>query len=231
MAKKLTTKQRKARKHAAYVRAEYYKNVDAIRFLERFGVTANVKIPKKITKKSLQGIRKIYKETRSNVLSLAAEHGEYVALTGLAAGEIFTKLPTKEAAAKEYKAELELYSTGEVKPFNADEGYIDELKQKIEMLEPMKSTTESKKYYEDKVKPKLSDAKQRIIDSIDEAIKKYGSDIVSHALEDSHYMQKIDELEMKYTYELIEQTGGYSTNDTTLLDLIVTTADEALKTI
>lgn len=231
MAKKLTAKQRKARKHAAYIRAEYYKNVDAIRFLERFGVTANVKIPKKITKKSLQGIRKIYKETRSNVLSLAAEHGEYVALTGLAAGEIFTQLPTKEAAAKEYKAELKLYSTGEVKPFNADEGYIDELKQKIEMLEPMKSTTESKKYYEDKVKPKLSDAKQRIIDSIDDAIKKYGSDVVSHALEDSHYMQKIDELEMKYTYELVEQTGGYSTNDTTLLDLIETTAVDALKTI
>ena len=231
MAKKLTAKQRKARKHAAYVRAEYYKNVDAIRFLERFGVTADVKIPKKITKKSLQGIRKIYKEMRSNVLSSINEHGEYVVEKGLEAGAIYYQLPTKEASAKEYKAELKLYSTGKVKPFNADEGYIDELKQKIQMLEPMISSTQSKQYYEEKVEPKLDSAKQRIIDSIDDAIKKYGSDIVSHALEDSHYMQKIDELEMKYTYELVEQTGGYSTNDTTLLDLIGTTAVEALKTI
>ena len=35
--KKLTSKQRKARKRAAYIRAEYYKNYDALDYLRSFG--------------------------------------------------------------------------------------------------------------------------------------------------------------------------------------------------
>ena len=63
--KKLTSKQRKARKRAAYIRAEYYKNYDALDYLRIFAKVKDVKIPSKITKKSLESIRKIYKQAKA----------------------------------------------------------------------------------------------------------------------------------------------------------------------
>ena len=60
MSKKLTARQRKARKRASYYKSEYRKNVQAIQFLQRFGVDMPIlKEPKKITKTSLKTIRKI----------------------------------------------------------------------------------------------------------------------------------------------------------------------------
>lgn len=230
MAKKLTARQRKARKHAAYVKAEYYKNVDAIRYLERYGVTKDIKIPNKITKKSLQSIRRIYKEVRASVEQIS-ERGEYLAVKGITQGEVITKLPTKAQAAKEYREEVKGIQEGKYQPFDADEGYIDELKQKIDMLNPVKSTTQSDKYYNKKVTRQLADAKKRLLDEIDKAVQNYGTNIVAHALEDSEYMQKIDEYEMRYTYEIIDATGGYANNDTTLLDVIDASAKEALTSL
>ena len=230
MAKKLTTRQRKARKQASYVKAEYYKNVDAIRYLERYGVTKDIKIPNKITKKSLQSIRRIYKEMRASVEKIS-ERGEYVAVKGLTAGEVLTKLPTKAQAAKEYRQEAKGIAEGTFKPFDADAGYIDELKQKITMLNPVKSSTQSDRYYNKKVIPKLNDAKQRFLDAIDQAISSYGTDVVAHALEDNEYIQRVDELEMRYTYEFVEQTGGYGNNDATLLDLMQSSVQDAFNSL
>lgn len=227
MAKKLTARQRKARKQAAYVKAEYYKNVDAIKYLERYGVTKDIKIPNKITKKSLQSIRRIYKEMRASVEKIS-ERGEYVAVKGITQGEVVTKLPTKSQAAKEYREEVKGIQQGIYKPFDADEGYIEELKQKIDMLNPVQSTTQTDLYYNKKVTRQLAGAKKRLLDEIDNAIKKYGMDIVAHALEDNDYMQKIDEYEMRYTYEVIDATGGYANNDTTLLDAIDASVQDTL---
>lgn len=227
MAKKLTARQRKARKHASYVKAEYYKNVDAIKYLERYGVTKDITIPNKITKNSLQSIRRIYKEMRASVEKIS-ERGEYIAVKGITQGEVVTKLPTKSQAAKEYREEVKGIQQGLYKPFDADGGYIDELKQKIDMLNPVQSTSQTDLYYNKKVKKQLAGAKKRLLDEIDDAIKKYGMNIVAHALEDNDYMQKIDEYEMRYTYEIIDATGGYANNDTTLFDAIDASVQDTL---
>ena len=41
--RKLTATQRKARKRAAYIRSEYYKNFDAIDYLRDFAKVKNIK--------------------------------------------------------------------------------------------------------------------------------------------------------------------------------------------
>ena len=90
MARKLSSKQRKAHKRASYIRSEYYKNFDALDYLRNFGKVKDIKIPNKITKASLKAIRKAYKEAKAN---LPKTDGFYV---DYSTGEILTKLPTKE---------------------------------------------------------------------------------------------------------------------------------------
>lgn len=217
MAKKLTARQRKARKRAAYIKAEYYKNIDAIRYLERFGVTKDIKIPKKITKKSLEAIRRIYKEVRSNVKQY--DMFGYVDLT---TGEIFKKLPTKAEMVKEYRTEQVPVA------FNPDQQYIDELKEKIETLTPLRDSTKTRRNYEKNVVPKLEKAKDDFGNAIDEAISHYGLSIVANSLAKNKYMQRVANLEEKYAYQVI---GEITEGDDSLINLISTSAEDALDTV
>lgn len=219
MAKKLTARQRKARKHAAYIKAEYYKNIDAIRYLERFGVTKDIKIPKKITKKSLESIRRIYKEVRSNVKEY--DMFGYVDLT---TGEIFKKLPTKAEAIKEYRAEQK----DEQAAFNPDQQYIDELKERIETLTPLRDSTKTKRNYEKNVTPKLEKAKDDFGNAIDDAISQYGLSIVAKSLAENKYMQRVANLEEKYAYQVI---GEITEGNDSLINLISESAEDALDSL
>ena len=220
MAKKLTARQRAAHKRASYVRAEYYKNVDAIRYLERFGVTKNIKIPNRITKKSLESIRRIYKETRASVKTYEGTP-DYV---DLSTGEVFTKLPTKAQAVKEYRQEQKQ----KPEPFNPDEQAINELKDKILMLKPLRDSDKTDYNYNKNVLPKQEKVKQDFINAIDDAIKQYGVEIVAGVLSDNDYMQRVGSMEDKYTYEIIEDiTDG----DDGLISLMGASAEAALATI
>lgn len=216
MAKKLTARQRKARKHAAYIKAEYYKNIDAIRYLERFGVTKDIKIPKKITKKSLESIRRIYKEVRSNV-----KEYDLFGYVDLTTGEIFKKLPTKAEMVKEYRSD-------EQAAFNPDQQYIDELKERIETLTPLRDSTKTRRNYEKNVVPKLEKAKDDFGNAIDEAISRYGLSIVANSLAQNKYMQRVANLEEKYAYQVI---GEITDGDESLISLISTSAEEALDSV
>lgn len=217
MAKKLTARQRKARKHAAYIKAEYYKNIDAIKYLRRFGIEKDIKIPKKITKKSLQAIRKVYKEARANVKEYEAGTGEYVDYT---TGEVFQKLPTKAEMIKEYRAE----ERGEYERFDPDAQYIEELKDKIRNLTPLRDSDKTQKNYEKNVVPKQQKVKEDFLTAIDNAIDKYGKAIVADTLAKNAYMQRVGNLEEKYTYEIIDDV---SEGDGNLIDLLVTSAEAA----
>lgn len=219
MAKKLTARQRKARKRAAYIKAEYYKNVDAIRYLERFGVTKDIKIPKKITKKSLESIRRIYKEVRSNV-----KEYDWLGYVDLSTGEIFKKLPTKAEAVKEYRTEQKDEQTA----FNPDQQYIDELKERIETLTPLRDSTKTTRNYEKNVTPKLEKAKDDFGNAIDEAISRYGLSIVADSLAKNKYMQRVANLEEKYAYQVI---GEITEGDDSLINLISTSAEDALDAV
>ena len=217
MAKKLTARQRKARKQASYVKAEYYKNVDAIRYLKRFGVTAQISIPNKITKASLKAIRRIYKETRRGIKTYEGSN-EYVDIT---TGEVFTKIPTKAEAVREYRKE----ERGEIPRYDPDSQYIDELKNKINSLKPLRDSDKTEKNYNKNVVPKLEKAKSDFSQAIDKAIGEFGLAIVAETLAADKYMNRIEELENKYTYEIVEDI---SDGDDGLIMLMNTSAETAL---
>lgn len=216
MAKKLTSRQRQARKRASYYRSEYKKNVEALRFLQRFGIDMPIiKTPQKITKTSLKNIRKLYKQTRSKVTKY---EGIYLDVT---TGEIFEKLPSKEQAIKTYREE----QRQGLSTFNPDEQYIQELKDKINALTPLRDSDKTERNYQKNVVPKQQQVKANFIQAIDDAIAKYGTDRVAETLSRNQYMQRIGNLEEKYTYEIIEDiTDG----DEGLMVLMDASVDEAL---
>lgn len=200
--KKLTAKQRKARKRAAYIRAEYYKNYDALDYLRNFAKVKDIKIPSKITKKSLESIRKIYKKARAE----AEKTGIYVDIT---TGEVLTKLPTKREMVKQVREEpTQQYRRYRAQPeeatFNPDEQYIEEIKSKIASLSPKEDSTKSATNYNKNVKPKLEQASSDWISMIDDAIAQYGTESVANALASNGYMQRIANIEEKYAFEIIE---------------------------
>lgn len=214
--RKLTAKQKKARKRASYYKSQYKKNVEAIHFLQRFGIDMPIiKEPKKITKASVSAVRKIYEQTRRKIDKY---DNDYVDIT---TGEIYAKLPTKAEAVKIVKEEREQgYS-----PFDPYEQYIEDLKTKIEMLSPLRDSDKTEKNYQQNVVPKQENIKKNFLQAIDEAIAKYGQEQVAETLAKNQYMQKIGNLEEKYTYQIVEDmTDG----DEGLLVLMDASVDAAL---
>ena len=214
--RKLTAKQRKARKRASYYKSEYKKNVEAIQFLQRFGIDMPIiKEPKKITKASLSAVRKIYEQTKRKIDKY---ENEYVDIT---TGEVYAKLPTKAEAVKIIKEEKE---EGYI-PFDPYEQYIEDLKTKIEMLNPLRDSDKTESNYQKNVVPKQENIKKNFLQAIDEAIAKYGQEQVAETLAKNQYMQKIGNLEEKYTYQIVEDmTDG----DEGLLVLMDASVDAAL---
>ena len=211
MARKLTSKQRKARKRASYIRSEYYKNFDALDYLRNFGKVKDIKIPKKITKASLKAIRKAYKEAKAN---LPKTDGFYV---DYSTGEILTKLPTKEEMAREtrksygqdyrqYRAEPEPAPAS----FDPSQQYIDELKEKIRSMgyaeQIVGYNKKKKETFDAKTLPKFEKAKQDWENMIDLAVEKFGVERAAEVLAQSPHVQKIEETQvMKYAYEITEE--------------------------
>lgn len=212
----VSPRQRKARKRASYYKSEYRKNVQAILYLQHFGVsTPSFKEPKKITKSSVKAIRKIYEETKRKIDRI---DGEFIDIT---TGEILTKLPTKQEAAKAYREE----QAGNVVAFDPYEQYIEDLKTKIEMLSPLRDSDKTEKNYQKNVVPKQENIKKNFLQAIDEAIAKYGQEQVAETLAKNQYMQKIGNLDEKYTYQIVEDmTDG----DDGLLVLMDASVDAAL---
>lgn len=218
MAKRLTAKQRKARKRASYYKSEYYKNLDAIKYLQRFGAPeVKVKTPEKITKTSLRMIQKLYKQTKGRV---STEYGGYL---DMQTGEVLQKLPTKEVAVKEYRQEVRGESV--YTPYNPYADTIEEIKAKVNELTPLRDSDKTEKNYQKNVVPKQQQVKANFMQAIDDAIAKYGEQKVAETLSANSFMQRIANLEEKYTYEIIEDmTDG----DDAILSLIDASVDEAL---
>lgn len=221
MARKLTAKQRKAHKKASYYKSQYRKNVDAIKYLQRFGAPqVEIKEPQKITKKSVQAIRKLYEQTKRQVKTF---YGDYL---DMQTGELIQKLPTKEVAVKEYRQEQQGISPYQpYEPFNPDLQYIQELKDKVNALNPLRDSDKTEKNYQKNVVPKQQQVKANFMQAIDDAISKYGAQQVAKTLAQNDFMQRIGNLEEKYTYEIIDDmTDG----DDGLMVLMDASVDEAL---
>lgn len=211
--KKLTKAQRKARAHARYVRAEYYKNFDALQYLKDFTKVPDVRIPNKITSKSLTKIRNIYNEAKRNIQQLS---GGYL---NLETGELLDSLPTKQQMVKEVRTEqpYRQYRAEPEEPpqdFDPDQQYIDELRAKIQALQatrdrvdnliPLRDSNKTEHNYEKNVLPKFTQAQNRLLAKIDYAIQKLGLAEAAQALAGSAFIGKIDSIEEKYTHEIIE---------------------------
>lgn len=210
MARKLSSKQRKARKRASYIRSEYYKNFDALDYLRNFGKVKDIQIPNKITKASLKAIRKVYKEAKA---SIEKENSLYI---NVSTAEEFTKLPTKVEMAKatreaygqeyrKYRAEPEEAPAG----FDPNQQYIDELKEKIRAVEYAEETVgynrKKKETFDARTLPKFEKAKDDWENMIDLAVEKFGVERAAQAFAQSPHMQKIDDLSKKYAYEIIDE--------------------------
>lgn len=210
--KKLSAKerrQREAQKRAAYIRAEYYKNVDALDYLRSFGKVPTIKTPSKITKASLKSIRKIYKEVKR---SIPKTDGYYVDIDSEGT-RLLSKLPTKEEMAREvaeeptqqYRKDRRKLPKVQVKQADDyDAQYLDDLKRKILQIEGKGEPSKSEKNYDKNVKPKLEEAKSDWIAKIDEAVAKYGAQVVAKALAANDYMQHIANMDEMYAFKIIE---------------------------
>lgn len=211
--KRLTKAQKKARAHARYVRAEYYKNFDAISYLRDFTKIEDIRIPNKITSKSLTKIRKIYAEAKKQIQKLEAGY------LNLETGELLESLPTKREMVREVRAE-QPYRTSRAESeeppadFDPDQDYIEDLRKKItelysnreriDNLMPLRDSNKTDNNYDKNVLPKFTEAQNRLLAKIDFAIKKLGVAEAAQALADNAFVQKIENIEEKYTYEIIE---------------------------
>ena len=222
--KKLTATQLKANRRKAYTQSEYYKTLDAIDYLRDFMKIKDIKIPKKITRNSLKSVQKTYRQARQQIQRELKKQG---AIFNPQTGEIIEKLGTKKEIIKEIRQQ-EPYRKSRAthkrapKDFNPETDYIDEIRDTINALAPMRETMHSDKYYEEKLLPKFNEAKNRILGSIDYARIKIGESDVADILASNQFIQRIESLQDKYTHEIIESI------DDDLIPLIEASIGEAL---
>lgn len=232
--KKLTAKQRKAHKRASYVRSEYFKTYDALDYLRDFTKVKDIKIPSKITMKSLKAIRKIYKETKASVEKY---EGEYV---NKVTGEIFEKIPTKREMVKAVRSEpTQQYRQYRAEPqkappsFDPDMQYLTDLKyeieqlntsrQEIQSLTPLRDSAKTQENYDKNVVPRFEKAQTKLLEAIDEAIANFGAQQVAHTLANNTFVERIENLKQKYTYEIEEAI------ESSILPLIEESVNTALE--
>lgn len=234
--RKMSAAQRKAKQRAAYYRREYFETREALEFMK--GLTGSKikmpSIPSKITKTSLKSIRKLYTESRRKMKTL--EYGGYVDVT---TGEFFEKLPTKKEMVRRVRLEpTQAYRKYQAEPvptpptFDPDEEYLEELKAKImsletardlaSRLEPQRDANKTEDNYRKNVLPKFTEAQQRLIGTIDYAINKLGINTAAQVLATDTFLQKIENLEEKYTHEIVESI------DDSIIPLIEASVGEAL---
>ena len=219
MARKLTAKQRKARQRASYYKREYKKTIEATKYLQRFGIKIEeMTEPTKITKTSLNKARRIYTESRRKATKI---FGGYL---DVSTGKLLEKLPTKEEAYRQYRIEQEIPT----KPidFNPYNDTIEELKSVITTFEPKAEPIKTDRNYNKNVLPKLQQAKDKVLDSIDKAVAKYGEKAVAEVLSQNTYVQRIQEMETWYAYKVIEELGK---SDFDIVSLVGASVDNALQ--
>ena len=222
---KLTKAQRKARKQASYIRAEYYKNFDALDYLRDFVKVAPLDIPNKITKASLKKIRRIYNEARKEAMQAAKETGEYI--------------PTKQEMAKRvrseagqgYRTDRANMETAEHKAqeadFNAYFGYLQMVRDAIDALMP--------RDYEQKGKEStvraFEEARLRLYGMLDFALSKTDEVILAKTLSESEYLERIMNIDNQYAYQMIDDIDSDETNNLGLIQQLQAAMDDALEQI
>lgn len=191
--KKLTAREKKARKHREYVRYEYNLTIDALDYLQQMGADIKFKISSKPTMRTLKAIRNLYNKVKKEL-----QKRNWV-------------LPTKREMAKQVREEQPYRkSRGKAKQyeeapptFQPDTDYIDELISKVTTIEGRdrtKTTVRTEEYN----KARLQEAKNRFFDNLAFARAKVGDVDLAGALAGNDFIARIDELQVKYDYEIVD---------------------------
>ena len=92
----------------------------------------------------------------------------------------------------------------------------------INGLSPVRDSDKTETNYNKNVLPKFTQAQQRLLNTIDYAIQKLGVNGAAMELATSDFMQRIENLEEKYTHEIVESI------DDDLIPFITASVDAAL---
>lgn len=191
--KKLSAREKKAKKKREYVRYEYNLTIDALDYLQQMGAELKYKIVSKPTMRSLKAIRNLYNKVKKEL-----QKKNWV-------------LPTKREMAKQVREEQPYRrSRGTAKQyeeapdtFQPDTDYIEELISKVSQMQG-KDRTQTTARNEEYNKARLQDAKNRFFDKLAYARIKVGDVDLAQALASSAFIEHIDEMQVKYDYEIVD---------------------------
>lgn len=190
--KKLSAKQIKARKKKQYIRYQYNLTIDALDYLNEAGADIKFKLTTKPTAASLKVIRNVYNKATKKL-----KKQSWV-------------LPTKKEMAKAVREEqpyrrsrAQRKTEQAPKTFQPDTDYLEELIESVSNLtgrERAKTTPLTEAYN----KARLQEAKNRLFDKLTYARMKTGDTELAEALAADQYIQHVDEMNVRYDYEIVE---------------------------
>lgn len=190
--KKLTARQKKARKKKQYVRYEYNLTIDALDYLNEVGASIKFKLTTNPTAASLKSIRNVYNKA---VKKLKKQNWV---------------LPTKKEMAKTVREEQPYRSsrarrmTEQAPPsFQPDTDYLEQLLEAVSNLEG-KERTATNQHKEDYNKARLQEAKDRLSDKLAYARMKAGDTELAEQLAADDFIQHVDEMNVRYDYEIVD---------------------------
>lgn len=193
MARKLSARERKARKQRSYTRYEYNLTIDALDYLNMMGAGIDYNIVSNPTKASLRKIRNIYKKATKEL-----KKKNWVVPTKREMAKVVREESTQAYRRSRAKEQVEAPST-----FEPETDYINDLISTITMLQGAERTTDNRKTLE-KDTQLLEEAKQRLLDKLEFVRTKVGDVDLADKLAEDDFIAHIEEMKVKYDYEIID---------------------------
>lgn len=193
MARKLSARERKARKQRSYTRYEYNLTIDALDYLNMMGADIDYNIVSNPTKASLRKIRNIYKKATKEL-----KKKNWVVPTKREMAKVVREESTQAYRRSRAKEQVEAPST-----FEPETDYINDLITTITMLQGAERTTDNRKTLE-KDTQLLEEAKQRLLDKLEFVRTKVGDVDLANKLAEDDFIAHIEEMKVKYDYEIID---------------------------
>lgn len=193
MARKLSARERKARKQRSYTRYEYNLTIDALDYLNMMGADIDYNIVSNPTKASLRKIRNIYKKATKEL-----RKKNWVVPTKREMAKAVREESTQAYRRSRAREQVEAPST-----FEPETDYINDLINTITTLQGAERTT-AKRQTSEKDTQLLEEAKQRLLDKLEFVRTKVGDVDLANKLAEDDFISHIEEMKVKYDYEIID---------------------------
>ena len=193
MARKLSARERKARKQRRYTRYEYNLTIDALDYLNMMGAGIDYNIVSNPTKASLRKIRNIYKKATKEL-----KKKNWIVPTKREMAKV-----VREESTQAYRRSRAKEQTEAPTSFEPETDYINDLINTITMLQGAERTTDKRKTLE-KDTQLLEEAKQRLLDKLQFVRTKVGDVDLAEKLAEDDFISHIEEMKVKYDYEIID---------------------------